>query len=194
LLNVAVDATYDFDVSVDGAAAITVSLATTATSTYDNLVTAINGVLTGVATASIEDGNILITSDTTGTTTSTISMTDVDLMVEIPDFVDFNPPIVGLNVSTSTAAQAAVASLDLATDAIIGVRAGVAATQNRMVRIINTQATVIENLTAAESQIRDADIAAEIALLTRNQILVEAATAMVGQANLIPQSVLQLLG
>jgi flagellin len=84
--------------------------------------------------------------------------------------------------------------LDTATDAIITVRAGVAATQNRMTRIINTQATVIENIQAAESQIRDADIAEEIALLTRNQILVESATAMVGQANLIPQSVLQLLG
>ena len=77
---------------------------------------------------------------------------------------------------------------------MITIRAGTAAVQNRFIRIINTQAIVVENLQAAESQIRDADIAAEIALLTRNQILVEAATAMVGQANLIPQSVLQLLG
>ena len=51
----------------------------------------------------------------------------------------------------------------------------------------------VENLQAAESQIRDADIAEEVALLTRNQIMVQASTAMVGQANLIPQSVLQLL-
>ncbi len=50
-----------------------------------------------------------------------------------------------------------------------------------------------ENLMAAESAIRDADIAEEIATLTRNQILVQASTAMVGQANLIPQTVLQLL-
>ena len=53
---------------------------------------------------------------------------------------------------------------------------------------------MLENLQAAESAIRDADIAEEVALLTRNQILVSASTAMVGQANLIPQSVLQLLG
>ena len=96
--------------------------------------------------------------------------------------------------SPDRAAQTAIATLDTATDRIVGIRAGVAAAQNRFTRIINTQATVVENLTAAESQIRDADIAAEIALLTRNQILVEAATAMVGQANLIPQTVLQLLG
>ena len=105
------------------------------------------------------------------------------------------PTVTTLDISsTAAAAQAAVASLDLATDRIIGVRAGVAAAQNRFTRIINTQATVVENLQAAESQIRDADIAEEIALLTRNQILVESATAMVGQANLIPQTVLQLLG
>jgi flagellin len=102
--------------------------------------------------------------------------------------------VVGLDISTAVLAQAALTTLDLATDTVITIRAGTAAVQNRFTRIINTQATVIENLQAAESQIRDADIAAEIALLTRNQILVESATAMVGQANLIPQSVLQLLG
>jgi flagellin len=102
--------------------------------------------------------------------------------------------VAGLDISTALLAQAALTTLDTATDTVITIRAGTAAVQNRFTRIINTQATVIENLQAAESQIRDADIAAEVALLTRNQILVESATAMVGQANLIPQSVLQLLG
>ena len=102
--------------------------------------------------------------------------------------------VAGLDISTAVLAQAALTTLDTATDTVITIRAGTAAVQNRFTRIINTQATVIENLQAAESQIRDADIAEEIALLTRNQILVESATAMVGQANLIPQSVLQLLG
>ena len=102
--------------------------------------------------------------------------------------------VAGLDISTAVLAQAALTTLDTATDTVITIRAGTAAVQNRFTRIINTQATVIENLQAAESQIRDADIAEEIALLKRNQILVESATAMVGQANLIPQSVLQLLG
>ena len=154
--------------------------------------------LSSVASFSIVGGNIVITSDTT-VATSSITITDTGLFAALATptggFVGLNAPIVGLDISSSAvAAQTAVASLDTATDAVITIRAGVAATQNRMVRIINTQATVIENLQAAESQIRDADIAEEIALLTRNQILVEAATAMVGQANLIPQSVLQLLG
>jgi flagellin len=102
--------------------------------------------------------------------------------------------VAGIDISTAAGAQAALTTLDTATDTVITIRAGTAAVQNRFTRIINTQATVVENLQAAESQIRDADIAEEVALLTRNQILVESATAMVGQANLIPQSVLQLLG
>ena len=68
------------------------------------------------------------------------------------------------------------------------------AIQNRLTRSIANLSVSVENLTAAESSIRDADIAEEVAELTRNQILVQTATAMVGQANLIPQSVLQLLG
>lgn len=167
--------------------------------TFFTLLAGINADFTGIppeAIASLSNGNIVVTSATTGATAS-ITITDTGLFAALAatgGFVGLNTPIVGLDISTASAAQAAVASLDTATDSVITVRAGVAATQNRMVRIINTQATVIENLIAAESQIRDADIAAEIALLTRNQILVEAATAMVGQANLIPQSVLQLLG
>jgi len=180
-------------ITVDGAAQA-ISIAGTAAQTYTNLINELNADLGVTATASLSGGNILITSATTGLT-STVSIADTDLFANVTNFAGFNAPIIGLDISSSaTAAQAAVASLDTATDAIIGVRAGVAATQNRMTRIINTQATVIENLQAAESQIRDADIAQEVALLTRNQILVEAATAMVGQANLIPQSVLQLLG
>ena len=189
--------TYTADITVDGVLN-SVSFLGSAAVTFTNLLTAINADLTG-ATATIVGGNLVVTSATTGATSS-ISITDTGAdplfagLAVTGGFVSLQTPFVGLDITTASAAQAAVASLDTATDSVITVRAGVAATQNRMVRIINTQATVIENLIAAESQIRDADIAAEIALLTRNQILVEAATAMVGQANLIPQSVLQLLG
>jgi flagellin len=69
----------------------------------------------------------------------------------------------------------------------------VGAVQNRLTRSVANLSVSIENLQAAESAIRDADIAGEIATLTRNQILVQTSTAMVGQANLIPQSILQLL-
>ena len=96
-----------------------------------------------------------------------------------------------------TTAAGALTALDVVSTAISNVtqsRGKVGAVQNRLVRTISNLSISVENLQAAESSIRDADIAEEVAVLTRNQILVQAATAMVGQANLIPQSVLQLLG
>ncbi len=96
-----------------------------------------------------------------------------------------------------TTAAGALTALDVINNAISTItqsRGKVGAVQNRLVRTISNLSISVENLQAAESSIRDADIAEEVAVLTRNQILVQAATAMVGQANLIPQSVLQLLG
>jgi flagellin len=101
--------------------------------------------------------------------------------------------IAALDISTQAGATTALTTMDTALDTLSGERAGLAAVQNRLTRILPGQAILVENLTAAESQIRDADIAEEVALLARNQILVEAATAMVAQANLIPEQVLRLL-
>ncbi len=103
----------------------------------------------------------------------------------------------GIDILNVTTAGAALTALDAINTSIATVTAGrgaVGAVQNRLVRTISNLGITVENLQSAESSIRDADIAEEIALLTRNQILVQSATAMVGQANLIPQSVLQLLG
>ena len=99
-----------------------------------------------------------------------------------------------LSVTTATAALTALDSINTAISAVTAGRGKVGAVSNRLVRSISNLSISVENLQAAESQIRDADIAEEVALLTRNQILVQASTAMVGQANLIPQAVLQLLG
>lgn len=103
----------------------------------------------------------------------------------------------GVSTLSVTSAAGALTALDTINTAISTVtqsRGKVGAVQNRLVRTISNLSISVENLQAAESSIRDADIAEEVALLTRNQILVQASTAMVGQANLIPQSVLQLLG
>jgi len=99
-----------------------------------------------------------------------------------------------LSVTASAEALTALDVIDAAIASITGSRGKVGAVQNRLTRSIANLSVSVENLTAAESSIRDADIAEEVAELTRNQILVQTATAMVGQANLIPQSVLQLLG
>ena len=101
--------------------------------------------------------------------------------------------IAASDISTQAGATTALTTLDTALDLLSGERAGLAAVQNRLTRILPAQAILVENLIAAESQIRDADIAEEVALLARNQILVEAATAMVAQANIIPEQVLKLL-
>ena len=102
-----------------------------------------------------------------------------------------------IDTLTLTSSEGALSAMDAINTSIGTVTQGrgkVGAVQNRLVRTIANLSVGVENLVAAESQIRDADIAEEVAMLTRNQILVQASTAMVGQANLIPQSVLQLLG
>tara|TARA_B100001123_G_scaffold438171_1_gene572376 strand:+ start:596 stop:1453 length:858 start_codon:yes stop_codon:yes gene_type:complete len=101
-----------------------------------------------------------------------------------------------INLLSLTSAGNALTALNALNSAIGTVTQGrgkLGAVQNRLARSISNLSISIENLQAAESGIRDADIAEEVALLTRNQILVQASTAMVGQANLLPQTILQLL-
>ena len=72
-------------------------------------------------------------------------------------------------------------------------RARLGATQSRLGRAINTQLSAVENLTAAGATMKDADLASEFAYLTKESILVKSSSAMIGQANLFPQGVIQLL-
>lgn len=109
------------------------------------------------------------------------------------------PQLAGINASVltgadATAATAAIGALDTAIDIITTARAGLGATQNRLEFTINTLAIQEENSAAGESAIRDADIALETIAFTRNQILVTAGTSVLAQANLVPQTALQLLG
>ena len=101
--------------------------------------------------------------------------------------------IASLSVTAAAEALTALADINTAIASVTSARGKVGAVQNRLQRSVSALSITSENLQAAESAIRDADIAAEIAQLTRNQILVQTSTAMVGQSNLIPQSVLQLL-
>jgi len=98
-----------------------------------------------------------------------------------------------LKIDKQNKAAKALTELDKALDLLSGERVSLGAVQNHLTRIISGQAILVQNLRATESQIRDADIAEELALLARNQILVELATAMLAQANIIPQQVLKLL-
>ncbi len=100
------------------------------------------------------------------------------------------------NLSVTAAAQAltALSSINSAISKVTDARGRLGAVQNRFTYTIANLQISAENLQAAESQIRDADYASEISQFTRNQILVQASTAILAQANLVPQTVLQLLG
>jgi flagellin len=96
----------------------------------------------------------------------------------------------GVDAATSTAA---ITTIDDAIKLVSDERAQLGAKQNRLEHTINNLGTAAENLTAAESRIRDVDMAKEMMEFTKNNILTQASTSMLAQANQQPQAVLQLL-
>lgn len=105
----------------------------------------------------------------------------------------------GLNVSALTLdskanAQAALDTLDTALSTLASRRGDIGAYMNRLSYAAANLASTIENVQAAESAIRDVDMAAEMTTFTKNQILLQAGTAMLAQANMAPQQVLSLFG
>ena len=102
--------------------------------------------------------------------------------------------VVTLHLQTQSAAASSISTIDSAIDSVNQMRSNLGAIVNRMEHAINNLTVSNTNQQAAESLIRDVDFAQETTQFTRNQILVQSATAMLAQANLAPQSVLQLLG
>ncbi|MDY7103123.1 MAG: flagellin [Actinomycetota bacterium] len=96
-------------------------------------------------------------------------------------------------VDLTANADTAITDIRTAIDALSTTRGTLGATQNRLEHTITNLQVASENLTASESRIRDADIAKEMVDFTRNQIMVQAGTSMLAQANAVPQSVLQLI-
>lgn len=99
----------------------------------------------------------------------------------------------GVDISTDVGANAAIDLITKATNTVSGTRADLGALQNRLEHTIANLGVSVENLTAAESRIRDVDMAKEMMEMTKNNILTQAAQSMLAQANTQPQSVLQLL-
>jgi flagellin len=98
-----------------------------------------------------------------------------------------------VNTTDVTAASASLAALDTAIGSINSIRGGLGASQNRLQSAVSSIMNSKENLSAAESRIRDVDVAFETADLTRNSILQQAATSVLQQANTQPQIALSLL-
>ncbi len=100
----------------------------------------------------------------------------------------------GLDLSDKSSAQGAIADIDDALNTVNGSRAGLGALQNRLTMTTENIDTSIESVSAANSRVRDADIAASTAELTKNNILMNATTSVLSQANANPQLALQLIG
>ena len=99
----------------------------------------------------------------------------------------------GIAISTQAGAAKAVSVLKAAINTVSSTRGKLGALQNRLEHTINNLGASQENMTAAESRIRDVDMAKEMMSYTKNNILVQASQAMLAQANQVPQGVLQLL-
>lgn len=115
------------------------------------------------------------------------------LDVEIADMSSEQLGIDNLSVASADDAQSAISTLDEAITKVSEQRAQLGAYQNRLEHTVTNLQTQNENLTAAESRIRDLDMALELTNFTRNNILNQAGQAMLAQANQLPQGILQLL-
>ncbi|MBX9566997.1 flagellin [Aeromonas hydrophila] len=146
--------------------------------------------LTGIADMTLGSGKATIKAATaaslgdawvvsiSSTSTSKVTWSDID----------------DISGSTSSNAQIALANLDFMIGAVDSKRAELGAVQNRFDSTIRNQANISENVSAARSRIRDADFATETANLTKQNILQQAASSILAQANQRPQSALSLLG
>jgi flagellin len=132
-----------------------------------------------------------VTFQVGATSADTISVTTNEMsssaLTDGTDTVDLSA------IDLETAASAAIGTIRDAIDVVNNLRAALGANQNRLEHTITNLQVTSENLSASESRIRDLDIASEMVNFTRHQIMVQAGTAMLAQANAVPQSVLQLL-
>jgi len=175
---------------------ITVTLATDTngniTSTVSDIVSAINEdsgasalvTASGSGATTVSEGNVTLAGGKdAGTSSGSISSLRVD---------DVDNATTG-GVLTQSGANAAITIINRAIEQVSAERSKLGAIQNRLEHTIANLGTSAENLQAAESRIRDLDMAEEIMAFTKNSILQQAATAMLAQANQQPQTVLQLL-
>ena len=142
----------------------------------------------------IKDGKLVGTLGTNKMTVNGKDVTEADLGFkagELKDKAKFT--INGSDVSTRELASGSIKTINSAIEKVSTQRSKLGAVQNRLEHTINNLNTSSENLTAAESRVRDVDMAKEMMTFSKNNILSQAAQAMLGQANQQPQGVLQLL-
>ncbi|HZX15304.1 MAG TPA: flagellin [Pseudomonas sp.] len=210
------------DAAASGAIAVSVTMvggeARTFTATFASgataaeqvqaLATVINDANIGVGAFVNDDGDIdLVTALGSGAETGQIeslsfgsgasvdaAKTDATTNAITVDEVDDGNLVDDIDITDVIGSQKAVIVIDAAIQAIDAQRADLGAVQNRFENTIGNLQNISENVSAARGRIQDTDFAAETANLTKNQILQQAGTAILAQANQLPQAVLSLLG
>ena len=157
-----------------------------ATTTFGTGTSLLDGTFTGKSfqVGAMATTNDVITFSISGTTTSGFSAAGLGVA---SGAVNLN------NVTDQGSTSGALSAIDVALDAIDTARAGLGAVQNRFQNTINNLQNIAENSEASRGRIMDTDFAAETAALTKNQVLQQAGTAILAQANQLPQAVLSLL-
>ena len=168
----------------------------TRTAVFDN-----NGLEAGTYTINKDagtlvdsNGNVIATQDDDETKAFKAADGTTVLTLDAEPTEDMTLTVGGIDISTQAAADKAVTTIQTAIETVSAERSKLGAYQNRLEHTINNLGTASENLSAAESRIRDVDMAKEMMEFTKMNILQQAATAMLAQANMQPQMVLQLLG
>ncbi|AVK04081.1 flagellin [Pseudomonas paraeruginosa] len=133
------------------------------------------------------------TSAVSGVVITDTGSTGAGAAASTSTFTEANDTVAKIDISTAKGAQSAVLVIDEAIKQIDAQRADLGAVQNRFDNTINNLKNIGENVSAARGRIEDTDFAAETANLTKNQVLQQAGTAILAQANQLPQSVLSLL-
>lgn len=144
--------------------------------------------LTGAVTAASGSGSSFVV-DSTGAVVSVA----INSGTNGKGFSTTELGVNGLSLSSASGAYSALTNIDAAVDKVSASRGQLGAYQNRFEHTVTNLSNVMDNLSSAESRIRDTDMAAEVTAFTKAQILSQAATAMLAQANAAPQSVLSLL-
>jgi flagellin len=160
--------------------------------TFDNVGAGVAGVTDNSSAATTASGGGVFQVGANVTSTDQISLSISDMRITSGSVGAFTA-LSSIDVTDTSAFAAAQQAIDDAITAVSDVRGALGAVQNRFESTISNLQVTTENLTASESRIRDTDMSLEMVNFTRNQILVQAGTAMLAQANQAPQSVLRLL-
>lgn len=185
------------DLTINGVSVGAVAADTSATERAASIRNAINSVADQTGVYATNDTSTTVSlSSTSGAITVALAGTATTATTGLTAAATAQTSATGfaaLDISTVAGADTAIRAMDAALNAVSSARANLGGIQNRFTSVVANLQTSSENLTASRSRIQDADFAKETASLTRSQILQQAGTAILAQANAVPKNVLTLL-